>query len=118
MKLSKVISIVTVSLMLVAMVSSVAFAIDPSNITGTTTGAGASSVQKLGKSIIGIIQVVGSVAAVAVLVVLGIKYMMGSAEEKAEYKKTLMPYIIGAIIVLAAVNIVNWVFGAASGFFA
>ena len=28
--------------------------------------------------------------------------MMGSAEEKAEYKKTLLPYIIGAAMVFGA----------------
>ena len=37
--------------------------------------------------------------------VIGIKYMMGSAEEKAEYKKTMIPYLVGAIILFAAVNI-------------
>ena len=31
--------------------------------------------------------------------------MMGSAEEKAEYKKTLMPYVIGAALVFAASTI-------------
>ena len=28
--------------------------------------------------------------------------MMGSAEEKAEYKKTMMPYIVGAALIFAA----------------
>ena len=28
--------------------------------------------------------------------------MMGSAEEKAEYKKSLMPYVIGAGLVFSA----------------
>ena len=41
--------------------------------------------------------------------VIGIKYMMGSAEEKAEYKKTMLPYLIGAIILFAAVNIASYV---------
>ena len=46
-----------------------------------------------------------------VLVVLGIKYMIGSAEEKAEYKKTMIPYIIGAILVFAASAIASIVMG-------
>ena len=45
------------------------------------------------------------------LVVIGIKYMMGSAEEKAEYKKTLMPYIIGAALVFAASAIAGIIYG-------
>ena len=37
-----------------------------------------------------------------ILIVLGIKYMMGSTAEKAEYKKTLMPYFIGALLIFGA----------------
>lgn len=53
-------------------------------------------------SLINVISIVGSAAAIITLIVLGIKYMMGSAEEKAEYKKTLLPYIIGAAMVFGA----------------
>ena len=45
-------------------------------------------------TILGVVQTVGSLIAIISLIVLGIKYMMGSVEEKAEYKKTLMPYFI------------------------
>lgn len=53
---------------------------------------------RVGK-ILGIIQIIGVVLSVAMLIVIGIKYMLGSVEEKAEYKETLKPYIIGAFIV-------------------
>lgn len=36
--------------------------------------------------------------------------MMGSAEEKAEYKKTMMPYLVGALLIFAAVTIANMVY--------
>ena len=49
--------------------------------------------------VFGAIRAVGIVASVVILIAIGIKFMLGSAEEKAEYKKTLMPYLIGAIIV-------------------
>ncbi len=51
------------------------------------------------------VQAIGSIVSVLVLVILGIKYMMGSAEEKADYKKTLIPYLVGAVLVFAASNI-------------
>lgn len=41
---------------------------------------------------------IGMVVAVLILAILGIKYMLGSAEEKAEYKKDLIPYLIGAAL--------------------
>ena len=57
------------------------------------------------------VQAIGSIVSVLVLVILGIKYMMGSAEEKAEYKKTLVPYIIGAGLVFAASTIAGAIYG-------
>ena len=58
--------------------------------------------QTVGQKIIGIIQVVGIIISVICLMVLGIKYMMGSAEEKADYKKSMIPYLVGAILIFAA----------------
>lgn len=80
--------------------------IDPSKLNGTY-GDGTTGITTLGNQIIGIITTVGIVVSVVVLVVLGIKYMIGSAEEKAEYKKTMIPYIIGAILVFAASTIAS-----------
>lgn len=62
---------------------------------------------KIGNTIIGFIQGIGSIASVAVLGILGIKYMIGSAEERAEYKKSLRPYIIGAVMVFAITNLLG-----------
>ena len=39
--------------------------------------------------------------------------MMGSIEEKAEYKKTMIPLVIGIVLVVAAVWIVDAIVGAA-----
>ncbi len=57
-----------------------------------------------------IIQVIGSIISVIILIILGLKYMMGSAEEKAQYKKTLVPYLIGAILIFATTNILSIVY--------
>lgn len=62
--------------------------------------------------ILGFVQVVGSAAAVIMIVVLGIKYMVGSVEEKAEYKKTMVPYAVGAICIFAASNIAKFIYDA------
>ena len=44
------------------------------------------------------VRIIGRTLSVIILSVIGIKYMLGSIEEKAEYKKTLIPYIIGAFL--------------------
>ena len=50
--------------------------------------------------ILNTITTIGMVLGVLVIIILGIKYMIGSVEEKAELKKTMMPYLIGAIMIL------------------
>ena len=69
----------------------------------------------LGQRIVGIIQIVGVVIAVVVVLVIGIKYLIGSAEEKAEYKKTMIPYLVGAVLVFAGATIVNVVYNMVIG---
>ncbi len=56
----------------------------------------------IGNNILGVLTTIGMYVSVIILIILGIKYMMGSAEEKAEYKKSLMPYVIGAGLVFSA----------------
>lgn len=53
----------------------------------------------VGNTVLGVVQVVGVISSVAALMLLGIKYMVGSLEEKAEYKKTFPIYILGALLV-------------------
>lgn len=64
---------------------------------------------RIGNSIIGTITVVASIISVISLIILGIKYMLGSVEERAEYKKVLWPYFVGAIMVFGITNIINLV---------
>ena len=69
-------------------------------------------IQGVGERILGIMNVVGVVLSVVMLGVLGIKYMTGSIEQKADYKKALVPYLIGAILLFAAPTIANMVYSA------
>lgn len=60
---------------------------------------------KIGNVILGLIRTTGTFIAVGGLMILGIKYMVGSIEERANYKKTMMPFVVGAVLLFAAVNI-------------
>ena len=59
-------------------------------------------IENVGANIVSIITTIGIIVAVIVLLILGIKYMMGSASEKAEYKKTMIPYLVGAVLIFGA----------------
>ena len=115
----KIVSIALVIMMALLSVSNVVLA---SGIPGKIDqiAAGSTDVEddkiiELGAKIVTIMQTVGIVVAVVILLVLGIKYMMGSAEEKAEYKKTMVPYVVGAILIFASTTIVNIVYQLANG---
>lgn len=62
---------------------------------------------EMGGTIVNVLSTVGTVIAVAGIMILGIKYMMGSIEEKAEYKKTMIPYLVGIVLLLGASGIVK-----------
>ena len=64
--------------------------------------ADTTGINTVGANIVSIVTTIGIIVAVVVLLVLGIKYMMGSAAEKAEYKKTMIPYLIGAVLIFGA----------------
>lgn len=71
----------------------------------TTEVQGASKLENVGNKIIGFIRMLASIVSVLVLIILGIKYTMGSVEEKAAYKNTMLPYLIGAILIFGITNI-------------
>lgn len=61
-------------------------------------------------TILGVIQAIGIVLSVIMLAALGIKYMIGSVEDKANYKENMVPYIIGAVLIGAGPTIVNLIY--------
>lgn len=63
-------------------------------------------------TLLGTIQWIGYVVAIGMIIWCGIKYVMSGAGEKAKVKETLVPIVIGAILVVAAVEITGAVFTA------
>lgn len=55
--------------------------------------------------ILGVMQWIGYVIAVGMIIFCGIKYLMSGAGEKAKVKDTLVPLLIGAILIAGASTI-------------
>lgn len=47
------------------------------------------------------IQTIGVILSVIVIGLLGIKYMTGSVEERADYKKSMIPFLVGTVMLVA-----------------
>lgn len=107
-KMMKVISFVTVLLMVMMMVMPV-FAddfTDPSNITAKSSNAQGTVNNAIG-IILGVVQVVAAGVAVIMLIVLAIKYISASPEGKADIKKSAAQYVVGAILLFGATGILG-----------
>ena len=107
-KTQKILIFIATILLVFALGANVVLGLTPSDIEATEPEG--TEIQDVGGRILGVLQTVGVVLAVIILVILGIKYMMGSAEEKAEYKKTMVPYLVGAVFIFAAPIIANIVY--------
>ena len=98
----KLISILAI-IMCTIMLTGSCFALDPNDVVADTSDS--SGLGDIANGIATVVRNVGVIVAVVMLMVIGIKYMMGSAEEKAEYKKVMLPYFIGAILLFAAAGV-------------
>lgn len=64
-----------------------------------------SGLQNMATRVISLIQVASVILAVILIAVFGFKFIMGSANEKADYQKSFIPLIVGLVVVFAATSI-------------
>lgn len=86
--------------------------IDPIAVIGNgpdPSSGGVTSLYELGNIILGILQYIGVGVSIIACLILAIKYMYTSVDEKAEIKKKLIPFIIGGFLVFGAVQLVKLV---------
>lgn len=107
--------LIILSIVMISVSSFAGDALTPGSFgTGTIDSNQTSIIKDMGGQIIGVVRTVGVLVAVVILLILGIKYMVGSAEEKADYKKSMIPYIVGAVLIFAASTIAGIVYDMAS----
>lgn len=101
--MKKIISIMIIILLLALFTFSVFADYDPAQVSGKIVEI--NDLNNTGSNIVKIFQVIGSFSAVAILAYVGIKFMMAGPGEKAQLKGALVPYVVGAIVIFAAVVI-------------
>ena len=83
--IKKVVAVLLLAIMMISMISVQVSALTPKEIKGTPKNT--TAISKAGQNIVGVLQAVGIVLSVVMLSVIGIKYLMGSAEEKADIRR-------------------------------
>ena len=107
-KLSLLILILTLAIGLIIPLAVNATQIDPDDYESSgPTSQDVKDMYKFGGSIAGVVQIAGTMVSVGALAIIGIRYMIASSDEKAEYKERMFPYVIGATLLFGASNIVN-----------
>lgn len=114
-----IIKILTMILMLfmLANITSLVYAdeIDPSDFSSIYSKTGVTDLDEKTGKILNVVQIVGTSVSLVALLVLGMRYMLSSPNEKASIKEKLIPYVIGTIIFFAASNLVAIVIRFAQG---
>ena len=111
MTIAMIIAIVfTFSSIVFADANSLIGSIDPKidNVKDTT------GLTKMATRVISLIQVASVILAVILIAVFGFKFIMGSANEKADYQKSFIPLIVGLVVVFAATSIAKVIMSVAN----
>lgn len=58
-------------------------------------------------AILSVVRIVGTGVAIIILAVVGMKYMIASPGDRADFKKAAIQYVVGAVIVFGASNILT-----------
>lgn len=110
----KILAAMLTVLMITICLGSTVFAsdslLDPSKVKGSTSDQ-ATKVQGIGNKILGVVQVVAVTIAVIMLVVLAIKYLTSSPNEKADVKKSAITYVIGAVVLFGSSGLLQVIKG-------
>lgn len=79
-------------------------AFDPRQSSEAGQMANDKTIDKI-KVILAYLRNIGVAVSVISLMLVGIKYMLGSVEEKAQYKETLMPIVIGCFLIATVTTV-------------
>lgn len=108
MKKIKYIVLFTIIIVMIFPIIIYATQINPEDYNpGKPTTGEVRGMYKYAGSIAGVIRIAGTIVSAGALIVIGIRYVVSSAEERAEYKERLVPYTIGAVLLFGASNIVS-----------
>ena len=113
----KIITILLLTVVMITAINSTVFALTSANsiIDGiekkaNETPTDAAKISEIAGKILALIQYAAVAIGVVLIAVMGFKFMMGSAEEKAEYKKSFVPFIVGVVVIFAATALARLIF--------
>ena len=101
-KTLKIMTIVILTIISLLLITSNVLAAGLNAVITPQASNAATNVTNIAGQVLNIVQIVGVAVATIMLTILGIRYVSLSPNEKAEYKKGLTIYVIGAVLLFGA----------------
>ena len=97
--MKKIISILMLTVMFIIAIT---VPVNAASIPQATYPGETTNIANVGGIILGVATTIGMIVAVVMLVFLAIKYMSSSPNDKAEIKKHIVVWVVGAVLLFAA----------------
>lgn len=116
-KTLKIIAVLLIAIALVTLATTIVRATDNGfqNITAQNPGNSATTISNTAGKILYIVRIIGMAVSIIMLTILGIKYVAASPNEKADYKKGMTVYVIGAALLFGASILIGIIQGFVDG---
>lgn len=110
-KTNKIIFLIILTIVLILSMSLTTYAkIDVSKLDGIgNIGSGTGELSKISGRVLGVLYAVAVAVSIGMILVIGIKYITSSPDEKATLKARAVPYLIGAVLIFGTANIVRFI---------
>lgn len=109
--IKKLMIVFIIGILLMMIMSTTVFAgeIDMGALSNISNPTGVSALTEMSGKILNVIYTVAVLASVAMMLVIGIKYITSSPDQKASLKARAVPYLIGAFLVFGTANILRFI---------
>lgn len=109
-KTKKMMFVIIMFIFVLMFLGTVAFAgdtLNPEEYHHTVSKGDATYIFGKGGQLLRVLRNIAAVVSVLVLTIIGVRYMVGSVEQKAEYKQTMVPVVIGCILIVSLSTILS-----------
>lgn len=106
MKKKKIITIIMIIMILIS-ISNIVFGGFAEKLQNDDEYSKTTAVVEKIEQVLGIVQIIGAGMAVIMITSIAIKYMVSSVNERAEIKKHLVVYVVGAIFLFGATGLLE-----------
>lgn len=108
-RISKIILILTMFIFVLIFFQNACYAdgINTNEYSTSLSYSEASDIFNRGGKVLKILRNIAAVVSIVTITIIGLRYMVGSVEQKAEYKQTMVPVMVGCILVASLSGILT-----------